>query len=76
MAACSARRARGELGLIITKGTYEQGGFQSRAFLFQPGIINDRHQADWAKVFDAVHAHGAKIVVQLMHGGRVCDPGC
>lgn len=74
MAAYYARRARGGLGLIITEGTYEQDGFQSRAYLSQPGITNDRHQAGWAKVFDAVHAHGAKIVVQLMHGGRVCDP--
>ena len=74
MAAYYARRARGGLGLIITEGTYEQDGFQSRAYLSQPGITNDRHQAGWAKVFDAVHAHGAKIIVQLMHGGRVCDP--
>ena len=74
MAAYYARRARGGLGLIITEGTYEQDAFQSRAYLSQPGIANDRHQAAWAKVFDAVHANGAKIVVQLMHGGRVCDP--
>ena len=74
MAAYYARRARGGLALIITEGTYEQDGFQSRAYLSQPGITNDRHQAGWAKVFDAVHAHGAKIIVQLMHGGRVCDP--
>ena len=74
MAAYYARRARGGLGLIITEGTYEQDGFQSRAYLSQPGITNDRHQAGWAQVFDAVHAHGAKIIVQLMHGGRVCDP--
>ena len=74
MAAYYARRARGGVGLIITEGTYEQDAFQSRAYLSQPGIANDRHQAGWAKVFDAVHANGAKIVVQLMHGGRVCDP--
>lgn len=74
MVAYYARRARGGLGLIITEGTYEQDAFQSRAYLSQPGITNDRHQAGWAKVCDAVHAHGAKIIVQLMHGGRVCDP--
>ena len=74
MAAYYARRARGGVGLIITEGTYEQDAFQSRAYLSQPGIANHRHQAGWAKVFDAVHANGAKIVVQLMHGGRVCDP--
>ena len=74
MAAYYARRARGGLGLIITEGTYEQDAYQSRAYLSQPGIANAKHQAAWAKVFDAVHVHGAKIVVQLMHGGRVCDP--
>ncbi len=74
MVAYYARRARGGLGLIITEGTYEQDAFQSRAYLSQPGITNDRHQSRWAKVCDAVHDHGAKIIVQLMHGGRVCDP--
>ena len=74
MAAYYGRRARGGLGLIITEGTYEQDTFQSRAYLSQPGISNDSHQAGWAKVCDAVHAHGAKLIVQLMHGGRVCDP--
>ena len=54
MAAYYARRARGGLGLIITEGTYEQDAFQSRAYLSQPGIANDSHQAGWAKVFDAV----------------------
>lgn len=74
MVAYYARRARGGLGLIITEGTYEQDAFQSRAYLSQPGITNARHQAGWAKVCQAVHAHGAAIIVQLMHGGRVCDP--
>ena len=68
MAAYYGRRARGGLGLIITEGTYEQDTFQSRAYLSQPGISNDSHQAGWAKVCDAVHAHGAKLIVQLMHG--------
>ena len=74
MAAYYARRARGGLGLIITEGTYEQDAFQSRAYLSQPGIANARHQAGWAKVCDAVHQHDCKIIIQLMHGGRVSDP--
>jgi 2,4-dienoyl-CoA reductase-like NADH-dependent reductase (Old Yellow Enzyme family) len=74
MAAYYARRARGGLGLIITEGTYEQDAHQSRAYLSQPGITNDRQQAGWAKVVGAVHAQGAAIIIQLMHGGRVCDP--
>ncbi len=74
MAAYYARRARGGVGLIITEGTYEQDAFQSRAYLSQPGIANASHQAGWARVFDAVHQHDCKIIVQLMHGGRVSDP--
>lgn len=74
MAAYYARRARGGLGLVITEGTYEQDAFQSRAYLSQPGIANAAHVAGWKKVCDAVHDNGAKIVIQLMHGGRVCDP--
>lgn len=74
MAAYYARRARGGLGLIITEGTYEQEAFQSRAYLSQPGIANAAHVAGWRPVCDAVHAQGAKIVIQLMHGGRVSDP--
>lgn len=74
MVAYYARRARGGLGLIVTEGAYEQDAFQSRAYLSQPGIANDRHVAGWKRVCDAVHEHGAKIIIQLMHGGRVCDP--
>ncbi|AWB48863.1 hypothetical protein HYN69_10440 [Gemmobacter aquarius] len=74
MVAYYARRARGGLGLIVTEGTYEQDAFQSRAYLSQPGIANAAHVAGWKKVCDAVHENGAKIVIQLMHGGRVCDP--
>ncbi|MFN7224406.1 MAG: alkene reductase [Paracoccaceae bacterium] len=74
MAAYYARRARGGLGLVITEGTYEQDAFQSRAYLSQPGIATAGHVAGWAKVCKAVHDNGAKIIIQLMHGGRVCDP--
>lgn len=74
MVAYYARRARGGLGLVITEGTYEQDAFQSRAYLSQPGIANAAHVAGWRKVCDAVHEQGAKIIIQLMHGGRVSDP--
>ena len=74
MAAYYARRARGGLGLIITEGTYEQDGWQSKSYLSQPGIATAAHVAGWARVCDAVHAHDCKIIIQLMHGGRVSDP--
>lgn len=74
MVAYYARRARGGLGLIVTEGTYEQDAFQSKAYLSQPGIANAAHVAGWRRVCDAVHDNGAKIIIQLMHGGRVSDP--
>jgi 2,4-dienoyl-CoA reductase-like NADH-dependent reductase (Old Yellow Enzyme family) len=76
MVAYYARRARGGCGLIITEGTYEEDRHGCRAYLSQPGIANDRHVAAWRKVTEAVHQHGAKIILQLMHGGRVSDPRC
>ena len=74
MAAYYARRARGGLGLVITEGTYEQEGFGAKAYLSQPGITTAKHVKAWKKVTEAVHANGAKIVMQLMSGGRVSDP--
>jgi N-ethylmaleimide reductase len=74
MAAYYARRARGGVGLIITEGTYEENKFGCRAYLSQPGIVTAKHVKAWKKVVDAVHAHDCKIIMQLMHGGRVSDP--
>ncbi len=76
MAAYYARRARGGCGLIISEGTYEEDRLGCRAYLSQPGIANAKHVAAWRKVTDAVHKHGAAIILQLMHGGRVTDPRC
>ena len=74
MAAYYARRARGGFGLIITEGTYEEDRLGCRAYLSQPGIANRKHVDAWRKVADAIHANGGKVIMQLMHGGRVSDP--
>ena len=76
MVAYYARRARGGVGLIITEGTYQSDAPGCRAYLSQPGIANAKHTAAWGKVADAIHANGSKAILQLMHGGRVCDPHC
>ena len=60
---------RAGVGLIITEGTYPNT--ESRAYPGQPGITDDAQQAGWARVAEAVHARGGKLVMQLMHGGRV-----
>jgi 2,4-dienoyl-CoA reductase-like NADH-dependent reductase (Old Yellow Enzyme family) len=65
-------RQRAGVGLIVTEGTYPS--FQSQAFVGQPGIVTDEQVEGWRRVADAVHAEGGRIVVQVMHGGRVTHP--
>ena len=39
-------------------------------------IHEDRLIAPWAGIADAVHAHGARLIMQLSHSGRQMDvPG-
>src|SRR3954467_6304830 len=63
---------RASVGLIITEGTFPNP--ESRAYAGQPGIVTDEQVAGWRRVADAVHARGGRIVMQVMHGGRVSHP--
>ena len=74
MVAYYSRRAMGGVGLIITEGTYPADNLGGIGYLNQPGIANEKHQEAWRKIVDACHEHGAKIILQLMHAGRVADP--
>jgi 2,4-dienoyl-CoA reductase-like NADH-dependent reductase (Old Yellow Enzyme family) len=65
-------RQRAGVGLIITEGTYPS--HESQAFVGQPGIVTDEQVAGWRRVADAVHARGGRLVMQVMHGGRVTHP--
>lgn len=67
MATYYAQRAGA--GLIITEGTSPSPNGLGYARI--PGLFSDEHVAGWKLVTDAVHAKGGKIVVQLMHTGRV-----
>ncbi|MGN9846070.1 oxidoreductase [Nonomuraea sp. H19] len=58
--------------LIITEGT--QPSADGQGYLLTPGIRNDEQFAGWRKVIDAVHAAGGRIVIQLMHVGRISRP--
>lgn len=60
---------RASAGLIITEGTSPSPNGLGYARI--PGLFNARHVAGWKLVTDAVHAQGGRIVVQLMHTGRV-----
>jgi N-ethylmaleimide reductase len=57
-----------EGGLMITEATFVspagRGGYAS------PGIFTEAQVAGWRKVTDAVHAKGARLLLQLWHAGR------
>jgi len=60
---------RASAGLIITEGTSPSPNGLGYARI--PGIFSDAQVAGWKATTAAVHAHGAKIFVQLMHTGRI-----
>jgi N-ethylmaleimide reductase len=55
-------------GLMITEATFISPS--GRGAYASPGIFTDEQVAGWRKVVDAVHAKGAKILLQLWHVGR------
>ena len=69
MAAFYAERAKGGVALIVTGGCSpnDEG-------LIEPGapVLTHSHQAlaEHKPVTDAVHSHGGKILLQLLHSGR------
>jgi N-ethylmaleimide reductase len=60
---------RAGAGLIITEGTSPSPNGLGYARI--PGLFTDEQAAGWRLVTDAVHARGGRIVVQLMHTGRI-----
>ena len=62
---------RASAGLIITEGVYPN--FDGKGYVRTPGIVTDEQIAGWILVADAVHAKGGKIVMQLMHCGRIAS---
>jgi N-ethylmaleimide reductase len=70
MATYYAQRAGA--GLIISEGT--QPSAVGQGYPFTPGLHTDEQVAGWRTVTDAVHAAGGRIVVQLMHTGRIGHP--
>ena len=60
--------AAGGIGLIITGATYVHPRGQVRPF--QNSIADDNYISGMSKLIDASHRNGAKIAIQLHHGGR------
>lgn len=63
---------RASAALIVTEGA--QPSAVGQGYLNTPGIHNEEQVEGWRRVADAVHARGSRIVVQLMHAGRVSHP--
>jgi N-ethylmaleimide reductase len=60
---------RATAGLIITEGTSPSPNGLGYARI--PGIFTEAQVAGWKKTTFAVHQSGGKIIVQLMHTGRI-----
>jgi N-ethylmaleimide reductase len=63
---------RASHALIITEGT--QPSADGQGYPATPGIYTEEHIAGWRKVTDAVHAADGRIIIQLMHAGRIAHP--
>lgn len=60
---------RASAGLIVAEGT--QPSPAGKGYCRTPGLYSDEQVEGWRSVSNAVHEAGGKIVVQLMHCGRV-----
>ncbi|NEB04218.1 alkene reductase [Streptomyces sp. SID13726] len=63
---------RASHALIITEGT--QPSDDGQGYPVTPGIYTVEHIDGWRKVTDAVHKADGRIVIQLMHAGRIAHP--
>jgi N-ethylmaleimide reductase len=64
---------RASAAILVTEGTHPAPVGQG--YVDIAGLHSDEQQAGWAKVADAVHTAGdAKLVIQLMHCGRIAHP--
>jgi len=74
VAAYYARRAEGDVGLIITEGTYinhPAAGFDPNV----PHFYGERAPAGWRRVVEQVHRSGGRIFPQLWHVGTMVSQG-
>jgi len=66
------RRAEGGMGLIIVEYTSVDPG--GRCTETQIGLYDDRFIPGFKRLTGAVHAHGARIALQIHHGGLRARP--
>ena len=70
--ALHSRLAKYDVGLLITGGAYVHPS--GRSFVGVTGVHRDSVIPDLARLTDAVHEYGAKIILQLYHCGRQGEP--
>lgn len=63
---------RASMALIISEGT--QPSADGQGYPLTPGIYSPQQIAGWRLVTDAVHEAGGRIIIQLMHVGRISHP--
>lgn len=63
---------RASAGLIITEGT--SPSINGLGYARIPGVFTKEQVAGWRLITSAVHKGGAKIILQLMHTGRISHP--
>lgn len=60
---------RAGAGVIIAEGS--QPSAVGQGYPNTPGVHTDDQQEGWRRIAETVHAAGGRIVVQLMHAGRI-----
>ena len=62
---------RASAGLIIVEGT--QPSPDGKGYCRTPGIFSDAQTDGWRRIVDRVRNNGGKMVMQLMHCGRIAS---
>ena len=65
-------KQRSSAGLIITEGVSPSPNGLGYARI--PGIFNTIQVEGWKKITEEVHKNEGKIIIQLMHSGRISHP--
>jgi len=63
---------RASVGLIISEGTSPSPN--GLGYPRIPGVFSQEQVAGWKRITEGVHAHGARMFMQLMHCGRIAHP--
>ena len=69
LAPAARARARGEVGLLVLE-TSAVAWPVGATSIHQPALSDDRFVPGLTRLAEAVHAHGARMVVQMCHHGK------